>query len=156
MDFVFSNLKKENTFDDGSIIYRNNNFSLLQCHTSDGNRDYYFGPSNMKYREGFCKENPYTCSFIRTYLVLDVSESNDHDFIYLTLREFQGEEVVTVKVNRDLNPEIMEDSYYEFQFASTGKSIETDINTIFNSNQLLSITLTEKTGSNQINENSCK
>lgn len=157
MDFVFSNLKKKDTFDDGgSVIYRNSDFALLQCNTLEGNHDTYFGPSNMQYREGFCKENAYTCSFIRTYLVLDVSDSNDDNFIYLTLREFQGEEVVTVKVNRELNSEIIEDSYYEFQFASTGKSIETDINTIFNSNQLLAITLTDKMGTNQINENSCK
>lgn len=157
MDFVFSKLKKKDSFDDvGSIISRNPDFSLLQCHTTEENKDYYFGPSNMDYREGFCKEEAYTCSFTRTYLVLDVSDSNDSEFIYLTLREFQGEEVVTVRVNRNLIEEISEDTYYEFQFGSTGKSEETDIKNIFDSNLLLSIMETDKVGLEQINENVCK
>lgn len=157
MDFVSFTLKKKDSFDDGSsIIYRNSNFSLLQCHTIEENKDYYFGPSNMDYREGFCKEEAYTCSFTRTYLVLDVSDSNDSEFIYLTLREYQGEEVVTVKVDRYLNEEILEDYYYEFQFGSTGKSKEIDIKNIFDSNILLSITSTDKVGLEQMNENVCK
>ena len=110
----------------------------------------------MEYREGFCEDMPYTCSFTRTYLILDTSDSNDGNYIYLTLREFQDEEVVTVKVDRDLVSEIVEDTYYEFKFGSVGKSDNTDIKTIFESNLLLMITATEKTELEQINESVCK
>lgn len=160
MDFVYEQVKTNGQVDSyrdgGSIKYSNSKFSLLACQTVSGNHDYYFGPSNMEYREGFCEEEPYTCSFTRTYLVLDTSDSNDQNFVYLTLREFQAEEVVTVKVEKDLVPEIIEDTYYEFKFASTGKSDQTDIETIFESNSLLMITATDKNGLEQINEPVCK
>ena len=129
MDFVTSQLKKDSTSKEVTIM-RNSSFSLLQCHTEEGNHDYYFGPSNMEQREGFCKEEPYSCSFVKNYLVLDVSESNDFQYRYLTLREYQGEEVVTVKVKREFIEEIEEDHYYAFQFGATGKSLEEDIQSL--------------------------
>ena len=160
MDFVYEEVKKDGDVitykDGGSLKYSNSNFSLLSCETLDGNNDYYFGPSDMEYREGFCKEFPYTCSFTRTYLVLDISDSNDYEFIYLTLREFQEEEVVTVKVKRELASFIIEDNNYEFKFVSTGKSSNVDIKSLFESNTLLSINPTDKIGLEQINENVCK
>lgn len=160
MDFVYDEVKKDGDVitykDGGSLKYSNNIFSLLSCQTVDGNNDYYFGPSNMEYREGFCREVPYTCSFTRTYLVLDISDSNDENYVYLTLREFQEEEVVTVKVKRSLASVIIEDNNYEFKFASTGKSTNLDIKSLFESNTLLSINSTDKIGLDQINENVCK
>jgi len=160
MDFVYEEVKKDgkvNTYwDGGSIKYNNNDFSLLKCQTTLGNNDYYFGPSSMTKKEGFCIEEPYTCSFVRTYLILDTSISNDENYIYLTLKEYQDEEVVTVKIDKTLVPEIVEDNYYEFRFTSTGKSNETDIKSIFESNKLIEINKTIRTGLNQINENLCK
>jgi len=160
MDFIFEEVKKEGSVitykDGGSLKYSNNDFTLLSCQTVDGNNDYYFGPRDMEYREGFCREVPYTCSFTRTYLVLDMSDSNDYDYVYLTLREFQEEEVVTVKVKRSLASVIVEDNNYEFTFASTGKSSSIDIKTLFESNTLLSINSTDRIGFDQINEDICK
>lgn len=160
MDFVYEQVKengKTNSYyDGGSIKYSNDSFSLLACKTISGNNDYYFGPSNMEYREGFCEEIPYTCSFTRTYLVLDISDSNDEAYVYLTLREFQAEEVVTVKVKRSLASVIVEDNNYEFKFASTGKSSDVDIKSLFESNTLLSINSTDRVGLDQINEDVCK
>lgn len=160
MDFIYEQFKENSniiSYDDGeSKKYSNNNFSLLSCKTISGNHDYYFGPSDMEYREGFCQDVPYTCSFTRTYLVLDMSESNDDKYIYLTLREFQAEEVVTVKVKRELASKIIEDNYYEFKFASTGKSSNVDIKSLFEANTLLSVNPTDKIGLEQINENVCK
>lgn len=160
MDFVYEQVKEDskiNSYDDGgSLRYSNSNFSLLSCKTTSGNNDYYFGPSDMEYREGFCEDKPYTCSFTRTYLVLDTSDSNDEKYIYLTLREYQEEEVVTVKVEKELISSIIEDTYYEFKFGSTGKSDKTDIKTIFESNLLLEILSTDKVETEQINEKVCK
>lgn len=142
--------------DGGSTKIYNQNLSLLQCQTIDGNEDYYFGPSNMQYAEGFCREVPYICSFIRTYLVLDISDSNDKKYSYLTLKEFQSEEVTTIKVEKELVFDIEEDQYYEFQFGSLTENDKTDIKNLFDSHLLLSISHTEKEGLEQVNENVCK
>ena len=76
--------------------------------------------------------------------------------MYLTLREYQEEDVVTVKVEKELISNVIEDTYYEFNFASIGKSKNTDIEKLFKSNRLLSVNPTDKIGLDQINENICK
>lgn len=160
MDFVYEEVKKNGSaisYDDGgSLKYSNDKFSLLACKTLSGNNDYYLGPSNMEYKEGFCIDTPYTCSFTRTYQVLDVSDSNDSKYTFLTLKEYQKEEVVTVKVKKELASNLLEDNYYEFKFGSVGKNDKVDIKTIFESNLLLMINETEKIESEQINESICK
>lgn len=148
---------QQSYWDGGSIKINNKDISLLQCHTTDGNQDYYFGPSDMEYEPGFCNDQPYICSFTKTYLVLDVSDSNDKNYFYLTLKMFQGEEVATVKVKRNLINEIIEDKFYEFKFNILETSNDNDsIQEIFNNYNLISITETDKTGLDQVNENICK
>lgn len=142
--------------DGGSIKINNQDISLLQCHTTNGNRDYYFGPSNMVKKEGFCQEEAYICTFTKTYLVRDITESNDSKYIYLTLRAFQDEEVFTVKVKKSLNSEIEEGKSYEFTFASIGNSKKEDIESIFTNHKLLSIIATDKEGLEQVNESVCE
>ncbi len=147
---------EENYWDGGSFKIHNDQISLLSCNTIDRNQDYYFGPSNMEYKEGFCQEDPYICSFIKTYFVLDISPSKDSNFVYLTLKEYRGEEVVTVKVDSSLVGEIEEDHYYQFQFHSLGDSDLEDIESIFKYHKLDSITETEQIEDNQVHENICQ
>lgn len=153
---LIGNKNQQSYWDGGSIKINNNDLSLLQCHTTNGNEDYYFGPSDMEKQEGFCEDEPYICSFIKTYLVLDVSDSNDEKYVYLTLKQYQGEEVVTVKVERSLIDEMIEDQFYEFQFTSVGASEEESIEDIFKNHELVSITATDKVGMDQINESVCR
>lgn len=158
MDFVYEQVKEngktDSYSDGGSIKYNNDNFSLISCQTDLDNKDYYFGPSNMEYREGFCIEEPYACTFTKTYLVLDTSNSDDQKYVYLTLKEYQSEEVATIKIKRDNTFDFVEDIYYEFKFGSIGKSKNEDIETIFNSNLLLMINQSDKL--EHINESICK
>lgn len=142
--------------DGGSVKINNDKISFLQCNTLDGNKDYYFGPSNMEYREGFCKNSPYVCSFTKTYLILDICNSNNENYVYLTLRMFQDEEIVTVRVDKSLINNILEDNYYEFEFASLGSSDLNDIKSVFENHKLISINATDKIESEQINDNVCK
>ena len=141
--------------DGGSQKYFSGNLSVIACNTLDGNQDYYFGPKDMKYQEGFCKKEAYICSFTKTYQILDVSESKDGESLYLTLKQFQNEEVVTVKISKELAVDIEEESYYEFTFASLGRG-EENIQSIFKDHRLLKIEKTELTGLEQINEDICK
>lgn len=157
MEFVLGEVKEVDTFKDGgSILYRNDDFAVLQCNTLDGNHDYYFGPSDMKYEEGFCNNDAYLCSFTKTYLLLDVSPSNDSNFVYLTLKEFQDEDVVTKKVNSSVLHNLEEDRYYEFKFGSFGNNTSNNISDVFDNNILLNVKQTNLIGDEQINEDVCK
>lgn len=90
-------------------------------------------------------------SFIRTYNVLHVEDSNDSNYIYLTIRQFQEEEVQTVKVERRLCPDIVEGKNYEFTIKPNNK-LEDNILSIFNNSKILSIKKTDKIGLEQIQD----
>lgn len=140
------------SYSDGSIKINNNDISLLQCN----NNDYYLGKSDMEYKSGFCENKPYVCSFTKTYLVYNVIESNDEDYVYLTLKSNQEEDVFTVKVDRSLNEEIIENEYYEFTFTSDDINNIEDIDNIFSNNRLISIKISDKDLVNQTNDIMCR
>lgn len=39
----------------GYIIYKNKDFSILECNTSDGNKNIYIGDRNLTYQNNYCK-----------------------------------------------------------------------------------------------------
>ena len=139
------------------IIYRdfktlsNNGLSLVKCNNSN---NIYIGPMNLVFNSDFCiSENPKNgTTFIKTYKVLNVADSNDYDYLYLTLRQYQCEEVVTVRVKRKLCPDIKANSNYEFTFEYTSNMVEENINSVFSNTNLLKITLTDKEGMDQIQD----
>ncbi len=90
-------------------------------------------------------------SFIRTYNILNIADSNDETFIYLTIRQFQGEEVETIKVKKDLCSNITVGKNYEFTIKPTRK-IEDTIRWIFDNSEVVSIKETDKIGLEQIQE----
>ena len=126
-------------------------FSLVKCNE---NNKIYIGPMNMVFSDNLCEiENPKEGNtFIKTYKVLNVEDSNDYDYLYLTLRQYQCEEVVTVRVKRKLCPDIKANSNYEFTFEYTSNMVEENINSVFSNTNLLKITLTDKEGMDQIQD----
>ncbi len=90
-------------------------------------------------------------TFIRTYKILNIEESNDINYIYLTIRQFQCEEVQTVKVERKLCSDIVVGKNYEFTIESN-KKIEDNILSIFNNSTILSIKEIDKIGLEQIQD----
>lgn len=147
---LIDTLEKDGDYwDGGSKMYRGKNISVLKCDTIDGNRDIYIGNSEMKYENSFCKNKKK--SFTRTYRVLNVAESNDYKYLYVTLRQFQGEEVETVKVLRDDfgNVEVGKD--YEIVFRNKGIRKDT-IEEIFTNSEVISVVVTTKLGLEQIND----
>ena len=157
---LISNLELETELDDGGTKiykdktdYTNAGLTLIKCNTFDGNKDIYIGPKDMEYQESFCK-NPDSSvkTFTKTYEVLNVALSNSDEFIYLTLRQFQFEEVETVKVAKSLNYDITAGKNYEFTFEYTTEHIEDNIKSIFNNATLTSIVETDKTSLDQVQD----
>ncbi len=91
--------------------------------------------------------------FIRTYEVLNIAESNEEEYLYLTLRAFMGEEVSTVKVDRYLANNVAVQEWYEFTLEKF-KVIEDEesIQELFKKCILKRIAKTELRGVDQINE----
>lgn len=160
-DILYKLEEQELYEDGGSILYRDNSkysdlgVSILKCQTVDGNRDYYIGNKNMTYSDGFCIAKDYSCRFTRTYQILDISESNNELYLYFTLKQFQNDDVVTVKVSQEMGKSIEEDKYYEFTFVSKSKKYDDTIKDIFDNNELIEIDISDKEGLDQIQEKLC-
>ena len=93
--------------------------------------------------------------FMQTYNVVNIEESNDYNYLYLTIRQFQDEEIATVRVPRNLANEVKENNNYEFTFQYEYPKVELKngtINEIFEKCNLISIKYTDKVGMGQIQE----
>lgn len=147
--------------DGGTTVYRDmepseftkNGLTVIKCNkiltNNSVNKDIYFGPMGMGFVDGFCtREGTNIKTFTRTYNVLNIADSNDDTYLYLTIKQFQGEEVETVKVLRRLALAIKEGHNYEFTFEYEEFKDE-DLKSIFNNYKLISIYETDKVGLEQ-------
>lgn len=146
--------EKVNMNDGNTILYQNADFSLLQCTLENGKTNYVFGSKSMVYKESFCDEIPYLCSFTKTYHVLDISNAKD-DFVYLTLKNDYSEEVATIQIEKEKIGIVETGNYYTFKFASSNDVIDGDIKSIFDNNRILDINLVDELNPVR-NDNICK
>lgn len=101
-------------------------------------------------------QKKFTCTFIRTYKVEYILPSNSENFLYLTIRAFQDEEVQTIKISKALFPKIEQGKYYEFNFRPFEKIEQDNIMNIYQKSKLISIEETEKIGLDQIQDRICE
>lgn len=90
--------------------------------------------------------------FKRTYTIHLIAPSNNYDDIYITIRGFQEEEIETVKVKRSQFEEFQINDNVEITFKIESGKIEDNLKSIFQYSKVISITKTDKTGLEQINE----
>jgi len=92
--------------------------------------------------------------FTRTYNVISVEESNTYEYLYLTVKQFQFEEIETIRVLRSIAKNVIEGKNYEFTFEYSGEDYinENDIEEIFDECKIQEINYTDKIGLDQIQE----
>ena len=155
MDFIFENVKKKYSLKNNRVnFYQNDDFSLLECVKDDGTKNYIFGKDEMNYKDGLCEDVPYLCSFSKKYYVLDITDSNDSKFTYLTLKSVDSSEVDTVKIMSSYLTDVTIGSYYIFDFSSTNDAVDTTIKKVFENNSILKIR--EYDELEKITEEECK
>ena len=138
LDFIMGHVEKKYSLNNEKIIfYQDTDFSLLQCTKEDGKINYIFGPLNMDYKEELCYEQPYICTFNKTYSILDISPSKKANIYYLTLSD--SNEVETIQVENKYINELVVGNTYIFTFGSLNETIEDNIKDIFINNTLLSV-----------------
>ena len=91
-------------------------------------------------------------NFTKTYNVLNIADSDDENYLYLTIKQFQNDEVETVKALKSLANGIEANKNYEFTFQYGNKNIEDNIKSIFENATLVQIKETDKTGLEQIQD----
>ena len=92
-------------------------------------------------------------TFTRTYNINHIAYSNDYNYLYITIREFQGEEIETVKVLREKFENANTGDNYEITFKINNNGIEDNLKSIFANSEVIKANKTDKTGLEQIYEN---
>ena len=131
-------------------IYVNNFDIKKNVYMSEETKELLF-----KNKEINNNDNDTIYEFTQTYNVRNIEESNNDAYLYLTLRQFEAEEVTSVRVLRSLAKNIEIGNNYEFTFRynySNTNLKEGSIAEIFEKCNLVSINYTDKIGVEQVQE----
>lgn len=96
-----------------------------------------------------------SCDFVRTYFVEMIKESDDGKDYTVVLSEYLSDDLTTVRLDKDIATDLKVGFYYEFTFKTYQAYIDTDIENIFDENEVVSVKETDKVGVNQIQQDSC-
>lgn len=109
---------------------------------------------NYKKEENNLKEKE-TCTLIRTFYIDDIKNSNDENYLYVTLHEYQVEGVFTIKISKVIGKELEKNNNYEFTFTTPKDYMWETTDKLFNNREIISIEKTDKVGMEQTSKYYC-
>lgn len=109
---------------------------------------------NYKKEENNLKEKE-TCTLIRTFYIDDIKNSNDENYLYVTLHEYQVEGVFTIKISKVIGKELEKNDNYEFTFTTPKDYMWETTDELFNNREIISIEKTDKVGIEQTSKYYC-
>ena len=137
-------------------LYYNSNYKIVKCNL-DNNKNLYVGTDDMTV-DDLCVKNSEKTAFKRTYQILNITDSDNEEYWFLTLKEYQVDEVVTVKVKKEINPNLKEKKSYVFELEFNGTCITDELKWILGNTDIVSIKPTDKIGMDATRDevNTCK
>jgi len=95
------------------------------------------------------------CTVIRTYMIENISNSNDENYTYVTISEFQTEGIFTIKIPKIESEKLKEKESYEFTFKTNEKDIGDTTDNLFNNSEIIKIEHSNKVGLDRTNTYYC-
>lgn len=137
-------------------LYYNIDYKIVKCNL-DNNKNLYVGTDDMTV-DDLCVKNSEKTAFKRTYQILNITDSDNEEYWFLTLKEYQVDEVVTVKVKKEINPNLKEKKSYVFELEFNGTCITDELKWILGNTDIVSIKPTDKIGMDATRDeiNTCK
>lgn len=137
-------------------LYYNSDYKIVKCNL-DNNKNLYVGTDDMTV-DDLCVKNSEKTAFKRTYQILNITDSDNEEYWFLTLKEYQVDEVITVKVKKEINPNLKEKKSYIFEFEFNGNCITDELKWILGNTYIVSIKPTDKIGMDATRDevNTCK
>ena len=86
------------------------------------------------------------CTVVKTFNIENIQNSNDENYIYVTITEYQNEGVYTIKLPVAVAQNIKENNHYIFTLKTTKENINVEINTLFSNSEIINIEHTDKIG----------
>jgi len=86
------------------------------------------------------------CTVIKTYNIKNIEPSNDGNYLYVTVTEYQVEGVFTIKLPKSVSKDLKNNSSYVFTFKTTEENLTVTTDVLFNNSEIINIKYTEKKG----------
>ena len=109
----------------------------------------------MQKKQSDLKSN-YDCILTKTYNINNINTNNHENYLYVTFKEYQLEDVYTIKLPKKFSKDLKLGNNYEFTFNTYKKYVSETTNIIFENSELINIEYTDKVGMEQNNTFECK
>lgn len=96
------------------------------------------------------------CTVIRTYYIDNIGRSNDENYLYITIHEFQVEGTYTFKLPMTISKDLEVGKSYEFTFKTNNQYIKTTTDKLFNNSEVINLKYTEKEGLERTSKYYCE
>ena len=109
--------------------------------------------NNLQQEKKLTKEN--NCIAIKTYDIKNIEQSNDENYLYITISEYQTEGIFTIKLPISLAKDLHKEKAYVFTFKTTKENINVPTDILFNNAEVINIEFTDKIGMERENKSYC-
>lgn len=97
-----------------------------------------------------------TCIITKTYDIKNIQPSNDGNYLYVTITEYQVEGAYTIKIPKSISKELEEGNAYIFTFETNKENdnLRTDI--LFANSKIINVKYTDKIGMDRESKSYCQ
>lgn len=111
---------------------------------------------SIKYQNNKQSEIPQNnCTVIKTYNIKNIEKSNDENYLYITISEYQVEGVYTVKLPKSISEDLNSGKSYVFTFKTNEENTKVTADILFNNSEIINIKYTDKIGMDSENRSFC-
>lgn len=89
------------------------------------------------------------CTVIRTYYIDNIGKSNDENYLYITIHEYQVEGTYTLKLPKLVSGNLEVGNSYEFTFKTSESYLVTTTDRLFENSEIINLNYTNKVGNEQ-------
>ena len=112
------------------------------------------GKNNIKPKDDPYKDE-YRCTYKTTYHIENIYESNDENYLYYTVTQFQTEGVFVIRLPKSIAQNIEINNDYIFTLRTNKEYIYKLTNILFENSTVINIEKTDLTGLEQVNRFYC-
>lgn len=95
------------------------------------------------------------CTMIKTFDIYNITKSNDGNFLYITIHEYQVEGTYTIKLPKTISKDLEVGKAYEFTFKINKEFEDAQTDILFNNSEILNVEYTDKLGMERTSISNC-
>jgi len=101
------------------------------------------------------KEKNNLCTIIRTYYIDSIGKSNNDNYLYITIHEYQVEGTFTIKLPKIVSKDLEVGKSYEFTFEAKKEYTKVTTDILFKHSDIINVNYTNKEGLERTSKYTC-